>query len=329
MSFIIKYMRKLSIIASLLSCIILLTLVGACSTDVKIPAASNGPTVGIDKPSPSIASNSTKKNTNQILENDILLKISTSKDTYVPGEVILITASVENQSPNPVKYALSSMGNPTPSVYLENNLYFSGFPLEEKELGGVRTVVPMVTGGQLKPHEIIKREVIWDQMILLRNQQAPQGTYSIGCGLTIGDYQNESSQKRLSVILDIHIVGAPKWITLEQAKNIALNLPEVKTWQETHSGKSVVKQENGNYYVFMMGDWQKVAPQFSASEQKTPLTLNNYKEWMPDVNVTLDKSTWIITMGTKMGPNPHFVRIQINPVTSSVVDAQFSDKDPL
>jgi hypothetical protein len=316
-------MKRILFAILLMTVFLAITIFSACETRSNISTDSNNSVNKIESDSQSISPDLTKVNTAQFVDTDVILKISTNKDTYIPGEIIQVDASAENRSPDTVKYGLACQGDPTPYVNLENNAYFSGFPLEEKELGGVRTVVPMFSSGQLKPHEIVKRKVVWDQKILLQNQQAPQGTYNIICWMSLGNYQNESLQKHISVNLNINIVDAPKWITPEQAKNIVLGLPEVKNWQETHSGKNVVKQENGNYYIFMMGEWQKVAPQFIGNEQKTPLTIENYKEWMPDVNITLEKGIWIITMGTKMGPNPHFVTINVDPVTGDVLDLKF------
>jgi hypothetical protein len=132
-------MRQLLTIAFLLTLIMLLTMMGACSTKANITTGVNNSTVGTITLSPSITSNpsvdandlsvktstispsstlnSPNENAAQIMENDILLRISTSKDTYIPGEVILITASVENQSPYAITYRLSSQGDPTPYIF--------------------------------------------------------------------------------------------------------------------------------------------------------------------------------------------------------------------
>jgi hypothetical protein len=154
-----KYMRYLIKIAFLLSLIVVITTACACSAEANTSAASINSTVVTTTNSPSVTSISSRENIAQIVDGDILLSISTNKDTYMPGEVILVTASVENRSPNPVKYILFNRGDPTPYVYLEKNPYFSGFGLEEKGVLG-RTVAPMYTGGQLKPYEIVKREVV-------------------------------------------------------------------------------------------------------------------------------------------------------------------------
>jgi hypothetical protein len=166
-------------------------------------------------------------------------------------------------------------------------------------------------------------------MIGFKNQQAPQGIYRIGCGITLGDYRNESSLKNISVSLDIQIVGAPEWITPEQAMDTALNLPEVKAWREEHSGKNVVKEENGVYFVFILDEWHNVSPYFTISESSETLSLDELKNWIPEAYSNLEEGKWVIRMGTKLGSTPHFVRIQVDPVTNSVISTQFSDDVPL
>ncbi len=213
---------------------------GACGSEINPPAENPSP-VTANTSSISIPANLTKENATQIIESDILIKLSINKNTYVPGELVLITASVDNLSPGPVEYALANEGDPTPYVYLEDSPYFHGFPLEENP-GVVRTVLPRYNTGQLNPNEPVTRNVVWDQMILFKNQQAPEGTYSARCGITLGNYQDRSSLKPLSVSLHIYIVGAPEWITPEQAEAIALDLPEVTSWREEHSGKNLINE---------------------------------------------------------------------------------------
>ncbi len=295
------------------------TILGACNAEGKTSPKTND--------SPNVNTNdSSRANTNQILENDVLVRLSTNNSTYFPGETVSVIASVENRSSNAVEYILSSLGDPTPYVYLEGNQFFPyRRALEEKSLGGGRTVQPLITSGQLKPHEVVIREVVWDQKY--GGQQAPQGTYRIGSAITLGVYRDSSSWKVLSVNLDVHIVGGPQWITPEQAKAIALDLAEVKAWFATHSGKNLVREENGDYYI-LLDDWQKISLQFTYSESSKTMNLDELREWIPEADVRLEDSKWTIRTGTKLGTNPHFLKIQIEPVKGSVLNVQFSDRTP-
>jgi hypothetical protein len=259
----------------------------------------------------------------QNYDKNIQLKISTDKDTYYPGDIVNITASVENTSSISIDYHLGNIGDPTPYIYLESNSYFHGFLLEEN--GVPRLVLTLPTSGQLKPNSVVTRQVIWNQMFYSK-EQAPQGTYQITCWLTLEGDRNGSSLKTLKVSKDIILKGSLVYITPDQAQNIALSLPAVQAWRESHSGKNVIKQENGQYYLMYDGEWQKIAPQFSGNEQRMPLTVDNHNEWMPDVTTIFENSQYIITMGTKVGPNPHFVKIQIDPVTGSIIELKLTDK---
>jgi len=272
----------------------------------------------------SLACETTPKNTAQVLENDILIRLSTNKETYKPGKTVVVTASVENISSNPVVYTMACKGDPTPYVYLKNNPYFSSFYLEEKEWGGIRTVQPLVTLGQLDPYETVTRQVVWDQKF--RDFQAPQGTYSIKGSIKLGDFRDESPLKTVSVELDIHIVGAPQWITQEQAKDIVLNLPEVSAWLEAHSGKNLVKEEDGNVFVLLDSGWYKASPTFDFYESNKTVTLDELPDWVPEAHVDVLHEPWLIKIGTHLGTAPHRIEVWANPETGEIIDIQFYEK---
>lgn len=256
-------------------------------------------------------------NTAQIDQNGIVLTISTNKAVYKSGELVIVNATVENQSENTFEYT-SGQEDILPIVYLEDNPYFDGFALWEKELQGNFSIVGEIITGQVKPHEIRKRQVIWDQKFDQKRHIAPQGEYSIRCGIT------KATTIIVSVDVHIQIASAQKWITQEQAKDIALNLPEVRDWKEQHTGSDIVKEENGNYFVCFHDEWQQVPPQFTIHETET-LNISELREWMPEVYVFLNNSQWIVRTGTKLGMNPHFIEITIDPVTGSILNTDFSD----
>jgi hypothetical protein len=262
-------------------------------------------------------------NTNQITEDGVVLRIHTNKTVFKPGETIRVDASIGNTSENIIEYR-TSPEDLKPSVYVEDNPYFTRFGLWEKQLKGAPTLLAMTEIKQLKPDGIKRRQVVWDQKIE-QKIQAPKGEYSIKCSIDIVYNQDLRSVKTISTDLHIKITGAKEWITQEQAKNIALNLPEVKKWQETHTGNNIVKEENGNYYVCIHNEWQQVSPQFTIFETEN-LNLNELKEWVPKIYVLLENGQWTVSTGTKLGLNPHFVRITINLETGSVVSKELTDE---
>lgn len=283
----------------------------ACDGETFSPTSSNTTTVPDDQPQ-----------TTKHEEDNILLELSTNKTLYNAGETVLVTASIENLSPDSIKYTLSSLGYDIPLVSLNANQYFGSIALEEEKLGGIRTVQPMVTVEQLKGYEKRTREVVWDQKY--GGAQAPPGIYQIGCYITLGDYyRNESLLKTISINLHINIVGSTEWITAERAKSIALAIPEIAQWREEHSGKHLVKEEPDGIYLLESGEWVKVSPEIIIdTESGQSLTLEELSGWMPEPLVLFDDESWLVTMATKLGNPPVFVKVWIDLHDGSVRDVQ-------
>jgi len=261
-----------------------------------------------------------RTNTTQLTEDNVLLRLSTDNKVYSPGEIIVVEASVENLTPEPVEYTLYSKGNPFPGVHLESNSYFEGFSLYERG-GEPSAVLPVVTMEQLEPHEKVTREVVWDQKF--KGVQAPEGSYSISAGITLGDYyQGEEFIKNVSVNLEIQISGAPQWISQEEAIDIAVNVPEVSEWRELHSGKNLVKEENGDFYLLLTGEWIRISSDYRPED----LSLSEFNDWVPGVFVELKDEIWLVSTGTKYGMPPYFVEVRIDPESGSVLDVQFNER---
>jgi hypothetical protein len=218
-----------------------------------------------------------------ITDKNILLKITTEKDTYAPGEIIYITGSVENLSSKSIEYVLGNIGDPVPYFSINTNSYFRGFSLYDEN--GPPMVLTMQTTGQLNPHSKIERTVIWNQKYS-RYQPAPQGTYKFTCGITLGNWTDSSKQKHFSVSREINVVGVSTSIGPEDAKKIALNIPEVKAWVEAHSGTEA---------------------------------------WPLDTYVELYEGNWVIMAGNYYGPSPRYARIRIDQVTGAVVEKTLTD----
>jgi hypothetical protein len=262
--------------------------------------------------------------TNQYEESGILLTITTDKTSYLPGETVHVTASVENLTPDYVKYTLSSLGYDIPLVSLWSDRNDIRFDLEEEEHSGVRTVLPIVSVEELAPYEKRTRDVVWDQQYW--EVQAPQGIYQISCYLEVGDYyQDEESLKTISAVLDININSDIEWITAEQAKSIALALPEIQDWLESHSGKNLVKKEDDDYYILMVGEWIKVSPNYEIKG----LTLEEFVDWVPEVRVYFRGENWVVNIGDeKYGNPPYVVIINVDVEDGTVNDILYDRQAP-
>lgn len=263
------------------------------------------------------------ENTNQVSSDGVILRISTNKTAYKPGETIVVDASIENISENTIEYEKGEQDF-VPAVYLVDNPYLEGFGLWEKRFHGGPTINPLTGTGELKPHEIKSREVVWDQKFQ-QNIQAPQDEYSIACSFKIIRNHDPNLYKTLSINIYVHITGGKKWITPDQAENIAVNLPEVKDWQKNHTGNNIAKEENGNYYVYMANEWQKVSPEFFMVVNYKTLTLEELQQSTPEVYVYLVDGQWEVDTYTDLGEKPHNVQVLIDPETGSIIKIEFSN----
>ena len=309
----------------------ILVIANACGTEVTSSPTTSTPTTTSTSVKNTTKTKTTtttsvtpipgKVKTTRLSQDGITLTISTNKETYVPGETVVVTASVENTTANTITYFLANIGDPTPAVYLSNNANFRGFALEEK--GFSRTVIPAYTSGQLKPHQTVSREVVWDQKAFSPTlSQAPNGRYNIGCGITLGDYFNEASLKNISCNFDIFIVGDATWTTAEQAKNTALNLPDVAKWLIDHSGENIAKIVDGNYFITYNDLWQQITPDFKINN----LSFSELQNSLPDMLMEYQDDNLILTWKSRYGMKPHMVKVWINLKNGSVTDKQFFDK---
>lgn len=260
----------------------------------------------------------------KIKENTYSITISTDKETYQPGETVQVTATVENLTDAPVSYWLANSGDPFPSVSLQDDRYSAGVSLQEKDyIGGI--VVPVIVNKELKPHEIVTREVVWDQKLNYQGTafQAPAGTYQIVCGVSSGVYDSKNTTIPTQISLAIQIAGAPVWITPDQAKAVTFKLPDISAWVEAHSGKNITKTENGKQYLLSMDSWIDFGPGSTITFGDGTFTFNDLQTWVPSPNIALDKGSWRILLATKLGLSPHTVQIWVDPVTSAVKDIQY------
>lgn len=259
--------------------------------------------------------------TTQTEVSGVLLKLTTDKTIYNSGETVRVTASVENLTTGPIAYTLSSIGIPIPSVCVQQNKYFGTIGLYE-EGQGIPTLQPLVVVHHLEPESKISRDVVWDQKY--GGVQAPPEIFQIGCYITLGDiYQDEESLVTVSTVLNIEIINAPGWVTAEQAKSIALAIPEIAQWREKHSGKYLVKEEPDGFYLLESGEWVKVSPEIIIdTESGQSLTLEELSGWMPEPLVLFDDEAWLVTMATKLGNPPVFVKVWIDLHDGSVRDVQ-------
>lgn len=198
-------------------------------------------------------------NSTEIIQNNVLLRLSAEKDTYSPTEIVNITATVENLSDKPVKYRLGNIGDPFPDVALSEKSY--GYRALYESGWIDRGVMPAETIHNLAPHQIITRQVVWDQLIQVHPEplsggqseiQAPSGTYTIKAGITlVGDDGNRYS---VMAVITVKIKGAWQLLTSEEAIILAFEQPEIKTWYETHGPEILCRLPDFSHAVYNSGE---------------------------------------------------------------------------
>jgi hypothetical protein len=116
--------------------------------------------------------------------------------------------------------------------------------------------------------------------------------------------------------MDVNVVeiGEEGNVTPDKAIEIALELAEVKKWYKDHSGPNIVKQENGEIFVWFRDGWQKVIPSFTYNG----LTIDEINKYQPRFYVTIEEGVWQLHGRCNLGPAPHDITIHIDSKTGEV-----------
>lgn len=254
---------------------------------------------------------SERGNAAQIVRGGILLRLSTDKAVYGPGEVVRVAVFLENLSSSPIDYTMMSIGEPRVAVYLDQ-APFAGSQCLFEEGRERHFVLPADNSAVLDAGQTITREVVWDQQLYPSPDaiQAPSGEYTIEAAFARGTYSGYAEPDLLTVTLSIEIQGSWTITTPESAQSAALALSEVKTWYDEHSGPALVKIEAGQHYLLNNGQWMKV----TESRYKQAL------EYEPEIGVGMAGQVWRVHLRTKLGFPPHHVYVTVDPVTGEVLE---------
>ena len=246
----------------------------------------------------------------EVTLDDVLLRLSTQKQVYKPGEKVQVTAIVENLSDTPITYTMWNQGDP--AIYVAVDTRYAGLQWLYEEDMDSHVVLPVVTSGALEAGETIIREVVWDQIVHTYPDpiQAPSGEYTISATFYLGRYSPDKKPEVLEASVAIEIAEAGTLITQEEAKLIALALPEVQEWYKAHSGPNLVKCEDGQYYVWSSTGWEKASPDMAEKVMK---------DHQPGSNVLFKAGVWVVLLFEKMGPPPHEIYVEVDAHTAQVL----------
>lgn len=253
-------------------------------------------------------------------EHALVLRLSANKQFYQPGETIVVNVSVENAYSEPISYTMWNGGDPPIYVTVDSTPYSDRFSLYEKDYEA-REIHPIVTSDVINPGQRITREVIWNQLLPTYPDrlQAPPGKYVIQATFFMGKYSSDHEPYLVAAQIEIEITGTKAIITPEEALRQALELPEVELWYAEHSGPSLVKIENGEYYIRFEVGWQKVDPSAFGGGNN----INQFQEYIPQHEVLLVNQYWQVHLfAPGLGPFPNEIRIEVDPNTGTAMIMQ-------
>ena len=195
---------------------------------------------------------------NNSIKGKISMQIFTDKAEYDIGEDVKIKVSLTNISPDDIKYS-------EPNCYVTGNknwlpadisvaTKYENINLYQKGIKMLSTVCP---GGvsSMKSQETRKGDYEWNQKVYTRSffkAQAPSGEYKITAKFCeFGGSSEKQNCHSTSTMIKIK-GNAKKFLTKDEAIEVALSDKEVKEWYENHKGanfKDFFKKENGECYV--------------------------------------------------------------------------------
>jgi hypothetical protein len=253
----------------------------------------------------------------QTTEKGIQLRISSDKAVYQPGEIVYITASVENLSDLPQKYTLWNIEDPAIYVYLDETPYAEGQALYEKDYQEKESIGE-VASELLPAKQRIAREVVWNQQLFTYPDpiEAPTGNYRIHCEFFIGSYSTDIEPVKLSTSVEIRVENAKIIITPDEAIAIARRAPDVESWYNEHSGPNLVKYENNQYYLYFESGWERASPDTTVDG----MTLEEFRQsYEPAYNALMVDNIWQVRFFTKFGAPPNVMIVNIEPTTGKIL----------
>jgi len=252
-----------------------------------------------------------KGNTVEVIRDGVRLELTTDQHIYEPGQLVVITATVENISSSPIRYTVYNGGDPPLAISVDTAPFAGRQCLQEKGFQG-RLVVNAITSATLHPQQSIIRRVVWDQRIGTSPDPipAPSGHYPIQVQFLVGEYSKYHRPQPLTLTLGIEIHGTDKIITAAQAYSAALQVADVRAWYDKHSGRNLVKEEGSSYYLLFDGDWLEISQ---------PLC-HEYLEYLPLSDVLMTEYTWEVQFLAQMGPPPHEICVRVDPATGRVLE---------
>ena len=241
----------------------------------------------------------------------LLMKISTDKSRYVPGEIVIVNASVENISGEAITWWTSCLGVPIISVSV--NTRFK----EERGLShpdDPQACATAIGQGEIAPGEKRTREVYWD-LTLDGDIPAPAGLFETAAYVSISDGAfNLIDTARTAV--KIEVVSNMNYVEMLDAVKTAYELQSIQDWFTANKyearcylypSSQIVFDEKGNATIQssdFQGESSSTVPGCSAR--------------------LIDGPIWRIGLFNKFGALPGDYGIDIDAQSGAVIDTSSS-----
>jgi len=135
---------------------------------------------------------------------------------------------------------------------------------------------------------------------------APNGIYTLEAAFYLGR-QVDGPGEQLLLSHEIVVSGSTDLILPEDALQKASAQTSMKLWLEAHIGPAVAREQKGEYFVNMGGEWQ-------------PASQQAYQEALASLStsVLLEPGQWEVTLASKFGFPPDEIVVKIDGETGNV-----------
>jgi hypothetical protein len=283
--------------------IILIFLLSACGT-------SNYEGTKQEKPNDAAAKEAYKV-VHEETKDGLQFSISLNKNHFTTDDEIYIKAKVTNISTEPITYHAGSSGGPQcliqyPLVRIPNTKYNKNLIIKRTDIAEPIACPEDYLEKELEPNDFFEREIVYIPKIRLGNDEIE---------VTSGEHVIDVSFADAGISYPITISSdAEEIITSTEAEEIAKKHHEVQEWIKNHTGESISKTENGEYYILWYTGWEK-----TSKKNYGKLKEGIYQE---EKNIYYKDGNWNIVYLSKIGNAPHRIEIKVDAVKGEVTSVQ-------
>jgi hypothetical protein len=246
----------------------------------------------------------------------IRFELLLNQDSWRSGDKIKAVIRVTNTTDQPIPWQAGSMSF-GPAGSIRASIVLQGSDIWLLEDGEPRMGDTAMLYGQLEPGESIEKTVIWTTTYTLNGDdilQAWTGDHILNITFARGQDDNNaflSWQHAIKITADEDNRQA---ISRDHAIDIARGQPAYDLFRLAHSGESVAKETDGQFWVNFSGTWELVSEE---------LYQETFKKIMaPGASAVWTDGTWTVTFSEKLGDPPNELVIIIDGYSDEVLAVQ-------